>query len=180
MTTTTNKQGKKDQNSPHNVSVMFSSPVHVQNFRSTRWPVAAKPCLASPCCWSIPCWALQREPVADSRSSDSMPSPSEPSLRRWERRGYWRPWEEQRREGLDLRRPDVASLGSVTSTLTEKKRRVCAGLPPMEEKRRATGGGEQEGVTGISGAKMNTSGGLINRDLEQMSKINGEIMFFLQ
>ena len=32
----------------------------------------------------------------------------------------------------------------------------------------------------ISGAKMNTSRGLINRDLEQMSKINGEITFFLQ
>ena len=32
----------------------------------------------------------------------------------------------------------------------------------------------------ISGAKMSTSGGLINRDLEQMSKINGEITFFLR
>ena len=29
------------------------------------------------------------------------------------------------------------------------------------------------------GARMSTSGGLINRDLEQMSKINDEIMFFL-
>ena len=33
---------------------------------------------------------------------------------------------------------------------------------------------------GISGAKMSTSGGLINRDLEQMSKINGEITFLLR
>ena len=32
----------------------------------------------------------------------------------------------------------------------------------------------------ISGAKMSTSEGLINRDLEQMSKINGEITILLQ
>jgi len=44
------------------------------------------------------------------------------------------------------------------------------------------GGGSSAGPArvGISGAKMSTSGGLINRDLEQMSKINGEITFFLR
>ena len=132
---------------------MFSSPVHIQNFRSTPWPVAAKTRLALPCCWSIPCWALQREAVAHARSCDSVPSPSVPSLRRWERRGYWRPWEEQRREGPDLCRPSVASPSSVTFTPAEEKRRACASLPSMEDKRRAaeekkmaTSGEEEDGA----------------------------------
>jgi len=36
------------------------------------------------------------------------------------------------------------------------------------------------GLIGSGGARMSTSGGLINRDLEQMSNINDEITFFLQ
>ena len=136
MTTTTNKQGKKTKIAPQCLCHVLFSRLHSKfQIHMVAGGRQASPRLALPCCWAIPCWALQREAVAHSRSSDSMPSPSEPSLRRWERRGYWRPWEEQRREGPDLRRPDVASPGSVTSMLMDKKRRVCAGLPPMEEKR---------------------------------------------
>jgi len=73
------------------------------------------------------------------------------------------------------------TLMGIDEAATEAKRQLDEAT--MED---TMSGGHPEhralttGLIGSGGARMSTSGGLINRDLEQMSKINDEITFFLQ